>query len=81
MCDQIVNLVEQINGGAIKAYAIATTERSPVLPNVPTTVEAGLCSYHRRGRTPRLGCEQRSQPLACCHLLRLVLMNKWAARQ
>jgi len=37
MCDQIVNLVEQINGGAIKAYAIATEERSPALPNVPTT--------------------------------------------
>jgi tripartite-type tricarboxylate transporter receptor subunit TctC len=45
MCDQIVNLVEQINGDAIKAYAIATAERSPVLPNVPTTIEAGLPDY------------------------------------
>jgi len=45
MCDQIVNLVEQINGDAIKAYAIATEERSPVLPNVPTTKEAGLPDY------------------------------------
>ena len=45
MCDQIVNLVEQINGGAIKAYAIATAERSPALPNVPTTKEAGLADY------------------------------------
>jgi tripartite-type tricarboxylate transporter receptor subunit TctC len=45
MCDQIVNLVEQINGGAIKAYAIATAERSPALPNVPTTKEAGLPDY------------------------------------
>ena len=45
MCDQIVNLVEQINGGAIKAYAIATAERSPVLPNVPTTKEAGMPEY------------------------------------
>lgn len=46
MCDQIVNLVEQINGGAIKAFAIATTERSPVLPNVPTTKEGGLPEYN-----------------------------------
>jgi tripartite-type tricarboxylate transporter receptor subunit TctC len=45
MCDQIVNLVEQVKGGAIRAYAIATPERSPALPNVPTTKEAGLPDY------------------------------------
>lgn len=45
MCDQIVNVVEQIKGGSIKAYAIATAERSPALPDVPTTREAGLPSY------------------------------------
>ena len=45
MCDQIVNLVEQVKGGSIKAYAIATAERSPALPNVPTTKEAGLPQY------------------------------------
>ncbi len=37
MCDQIVNLVTQIKAGNIKAYAIATPERSPALPDVPTT--------------------------------------------
>ncbi|MFN0299974.1 MAG: tripartite tricarboxylate transporter substrate-binding protein [Burkholderiales bacterium] len=45
MCDQIVNLVEQVKGGTIKAYAIATADRSPALPNVPTTKEAGLPEY------------------------------------
>ena len=45
MCDQVVNLVEQIKGGSIKAYAIATAERSPALPDVPTTKEAGLPDY------------------------------------
>jgi tripartite-type tricarboxylate transporter receptor subunit TctC len=45
MCDQIVNLVEQVRAGAIKAYAIATAERSPALPNVPTTRESGLPDY------------------------------------
>ncbi len=45
MCDQIVNLVEQINGKAIKAYGIATEQRSPALPDVPTTAEGGLPEY------------------------------------
>ena len=45
MCDQIVNAVPQINGGTIKAYAIATPERNPSLPNVPTTAEAGLPAF------------------------------------
>jgi tripartite-type tricarboxylate transporter receptor subunit TctC len=45
MCDQIVNLVSQVNAGSIKALAIASVERSPALPNVPTTKEAGLPEY------------------------------------
>jgi tripartite-type tricarboxylate transporter receptor subunit TctC len=45
MCDQIVNAVPQINGGTIKAYAVATPERNPSLPNVPTTKEAGLPAF------------------------------------
>jgi tripartite-type tricarboxylate transporter receptor subunit TctC len=45
MCDQIVNVVPQVNGGTIKAYAIGTPERSPALPNVPTSKEAGLPEF------------------------------------
>ena len=45
MVDQIVNAVPQINGGTIKVYAVATAERNPSLPNVPTTTEAGLPEY------------------------------------
>jgi tripartite-type tricarboxylate transporter receptor subunit TctC len=45
MCDQVVNLVEQVRGGAIRAYAIATAVRSPALPDVPTSKEAGLPEY------------------------------------
>src|SRR5215471_14768218 len=45
MCDQIVNAVPQVLGGTIKAYAIATAERNPALPDVPTTKEAGLPAY------------------------------------
>jgi tripartite-type tricarboxylate transporter receptor subunit TctC len=45
MCDQIVNLVPQIQAGTIKAYAVALPERSPALPDVPTTKEGGLAEY------------------------------------
>src|SRR3954466_15747724 len=45
MCDQIVNAVPQVNAGTIKAYAVATPERNPSLPDVPTTAEAGLPAF------------------------------------
>ena len=45
MCDQIVNAVPQVLAGSIKAYAIATPERNPALPDVPTTKEAGLPEF------------------------------------
>ena len=49
MCDQITNLTPQIIAGNIKAFGIATKERSPVLPNVPTTAEGGLPEYQISG--------------------------------
>ena len=45
MCDQIVNAVPQVKGGTIKAYAVATPQRNPSLPDVPTTSEAGLPAF------------------------------------
>ncbi len=45
MCDQIVSVSEQIKAGTIKAFAVASAQRSPALPNVPTTTEAGLPEY------------------------------------
>src|SRR5437773_7134302 len=41
MCDQIVNVVQQVQAGQIKGYAVGTPERSPALPNVPTSKEPG----------------------------------------
>lgn len=45
MCDQIVNLVPQIQAGTIKAYGVALPQRSPALPDVPTTKEGGLAEF------------------------------------
>ncbi|RWK58974.1 tripartite tricarboxylate transporter substrate-binding protein [Mesorhizobium sp.] len=42
MCDQTTNTTKQIQGGTIKAYAVTSPERLDVLPEVPTTTEAGL---------------------------------------
>ena len=49
MCDQVTNLTPQINAGNIKAFGIATQQRLPVLPNVPTTAEGGLPEYQISG--------------------------------
>ncbi len=45
VCDQIVSVSEQVKGGTIKAFGIATSSRSPSLPDVPTTIEGGLPAF------------------------------------
>jgi tripartite-type tricarboxylate transporter receptor subunit TctC len=42
LCDIITTAKPQIDGGAVKAIAILTRERSPVLPTVPTAIEQGF---------------------------------------
>jgi tripartite-type tricarboxylate transporter receptor subunit TctC len=44
-CGATVDVASHVNAGALKAYAIAADERSPALPNVPTTREAGLPEF------------------------------------
>jgi tripartite-type tricarboxylate transporter receptor subunit TctC len=45
VCNQIVNVVGHVQSGALKAYAVTGEGRSPMLPNVPTTTEAGLPDF------------------------------------
>jgi tripartite-type tricarboxylate transporter receptor subunit TctC len=45
MCDQIPSVISQVKGNTIKAYGIASATRSPALPDVPTTAEAGLPGF------------------------------------
>jgi len=49
LCDQIPHTIGHVEAGSVRALAIAQTERSPVLPNVPTTVEAGLPQLQASG--------------------------------
>jgi tripartite-type tricarboxylate transporter receptor subunit TctC len=41
LCEAVSTAKPHIDSGAVKALAIMTQTRSPVLPNVPTTVEQG----------------------------------------
>ncbi len=45
-CNQIVNIVPHIKSGALKAYAVTSDKRSPMLPDVPTTAEAGMPAFN-----------------------------------
>ena len=38
----ILDITSQYGSGAVKVYAFGARERNPTLPNVPTTLEAGL---------------------------------------
>ena len=44
-CNQIVNIMQYVKQGKLKAYAVTSDKRSPMLPDVPTTAEAGMPNF------------------------------------
>jgi tripartite-type tricarboxylate transporter receptor subunit TctC len=38
----ILDVAPHLGSGTVKVYALGAAERNPALPNVPTTIEAGL---------------------------------------
>jgi tripartite-type tricarboxylate transporter receptor subunit TctC len=45
-CNQIVNIIPHVKSGKLKAYAMTSDKRSPMLPEVPTTAEAGMPDFN-----------------------------------
>jgi tripartite-type tricarboxylate transporter receptor subunit TctC len=44
-CDQVITVASQVTAGTVKALVVAGKERSKALPDVPTSVEAGVPAY------------------------------------
>src|SRR5688572_22267490 len=63
MCDQIVNVVQQVQAGQIKAYAIGTAERNSALPDVPTSKEAGLPEFQAQAWNALFAPARTPQPI------------------
>jgi tripartite-type tricarboxylate transporter receptor subunit TctC len=49
LCDQIPHTVQHARAGSVRMLAIAMPTRQDVLPDVPTTIEAGLPAYQASG--------------------------------
>jgi tripartite-type tricarboxylate transporter receptor subunit TctC len=45
MCNAIPDVVQQVQSGTVKAYAIGTAGRNATMPNVPTSKEAGMPEF------------------------------------
>ncbi|MGL4234284.1 MAG: Bug family tripartite tricarboxylate transporter substrate binding protein, partial [Casimicrobium sp.] len=45
MFDSIVSALPHIKGGKVRAIAVTSAKRSPLLPEVPTVIESGLPGY------------------------------------
>ena len=42
ICDQVVSVASQINGGSVKAYAVSSSDRLAAIKDVPTAKEFGF---------------------------------------
>ena len=42
LCEQSVSVAQQVTSGAINAYAVSSSDRLAILPDVPTAAEAGI---------------------------------------
>src|SRR5260221_3613136 len=45
MMDQLASSIEHIRNGRLKAFAVSSKKRSPLLPDVPTLDESGVPGY------------------------------------
>jgi len=63
MCADIVTGGPQLEPGKIKVYAIASAARNQAMPNVPTTVEAGLPAFQASAWNGLFAPKSTPQPI------------------
>jgi tripartite-type tricarboxylate transporter receptor subunit TctC len=63
MCNAIPEVGQLVQAAAIKAYAIGSPRRSPVLPDVPTAKEAGLPEFQAMPWWALFAPKQTPQPI------------------
>jgi tripartite-type tricarboxylate transporter receptor subunit TctC len=44
-CELVASVTGHVRGGSVKGFGVAADERSPVLPDVPTSTEGGLPAF------------------------------------
>lgn len=63
MIGDITSMLPMLDGGRIKSYAITALKRSELVPNVPTTTEAGLSRLVTRNWNALMGPVGLPQPV------------------
>jgi tripartite-type tricarboxylate transporter receptor subunit TctC len=63
MCDQVVAVVPQEKTSSIRIYAISTSTRSPAMPEIPTTKEAGLPQFEALAWNALFAPKHTPQPI------------------
>lgn len=63
VCDAATSLQSHVKAGAVKAMAVATANRIPALPDVPTSAEAGLPAFSMQGWNALFAPKGTPQPV------------------
>jgi tripartite-type tricarboxylate transporter receptor subunit TctC len=63
-CDQVITIAPQIAGGKVKGLMLAGSERSKLLPNVPSATEAGVPEFTADAWTSLFAPKGLPEPVA-----------------
>lgn len=63
VCDAATSVQSHVQAGTAKAMAVATDQRLPTLPNVPTSAEAGLPEFSMQGWNAYFGPKGLPEPI------------------
>ncbi|MGL4636112.1 MAG: tripartite tricarboxylate transporter substrate-binding protein [Beijerinckiaceae bacterium] len=63
-CDQVITVAPQVASGSVKGLMLAGKQRSPLLPNLPTSAEAGFPEYAADAWTALFAPKNLPEPVA-----------------